>query len=122
MSNQEIAHALRNRLENGVLLAAAAMLSLTIFRMELFSGAAARYVAFWILLPAVWLLAMSFTRVVREFILARYDDLGTFPRRVVAGGAIGAAFILYVGIITSNIPERGTARRAEPVTNLALIR
>ena len=121
MSKHVISHALRNWLENGLMLGAAAALSLAIFQLKPFSGASARYVAFWIVLPAVWLVAMSFTRVVREFILARYDDLGTFPRRVVAGGAIGAAFILYVGIITSNIPERQTPRQTQPVTNLALM-
>lgn len=121
MSKQGIPHALRNWLENGVLLGAAAALSLAVFQFTPFSGAAARYVAFWIVLPAVWLVALSFTRVVREFILDRYDDLGTFPRRVIAGGAIGAAFILYVGIITSNIPERQATRETEPVTSAALI-
>jgi hypothetical protein len=119
---QVIPDALRNWLDNGVLLGAAAVLSLAIFQGGLFSNAAGRYVAFWIVLPAVWLTAISFTRVAREFMLAFYDDLGTTPRRVVAGGAIGAAFMLYVGMITSNIPERETTRQMQPVTSVASIR
>ena len=122
MRKQVIPHALRNWLENGVLLGAAAILSVVVFQAKPFSSIAGRYVAFWIVLPALWLIAMSFTRVVREFMLACYDDLGTTPRRVVAGGAIGAAFILYAGIITSNIPQRPTTDQTKAVTSLALIR
>jgi hypothetical protein len=122
VSKQGNADALRNRLENGVLLAAAAILSLAIYQMKPFSTLAGRYVAFWIVLPALWLAAISFTRVAREFMLECYDALGTTPRRVVAGGAIGAAFILYAGIITSNIPDRQTTRETPAVTSLALIR
>jgi hypothetical protein len=121
VSKQVISNTLRNSLENGVLLAAATILSIAIFQVKPFSSVAGRYVAFWIVLPLVWLTAMSFTRVVREFILACYDDLGTSARRVVAGGAIGAALILYVGIITSNIPGRQTPRQAQAVTSLALL-
>ena len=122
MRKQVISHALRKWLDNGVLLGAAAVLSLAVLQAEPFSSVAGRYVAFWIVLPAVWLIAISFTRVVREFMLACYDNLGTTPRRVVAGGAIGAAFILYVGIITSNIPQRQTTEQTQAVTSLALSR
>ena len=120
MSQQVIPYALRKWLDNGVLLGAAAILSLAVFQAKPFSSVAGRYVAFWIVLPVVWLIAISFTRVAREFVLACYDNLGTTPRRVVAGGAIGAAFILYVGIITSNIPQRQTTEQT--VTSLALSR
>ena len=122
MSKQVISHALRNWSENGVLLGAAALLSLAVFQSTPFSSVAGRYVAFWIVLPALWLIAMSCTRVVREFMLACYDDLGTTPRRVVAGGAIGAAFILYAGIITNNIPPRQATDQTQTVTSLALSR
>jgi hypothetical protein len=122
VSNQEIRHALRNCVESGVLLVAAAMFSLAVFQGNLFSGHAARYVAFWLALPATWLVAMWFTRVVREFLLARYDDLGSTPRRVVAGGAVAVACIAYLTIITSNIPERQRTRDTQPEASLALIR
>jgi hypothetical protein len=119
---QLIPGALRNWLDNGILLGAAAVLSLAIFQGGFFSNAAGRYVAFWIMLPAVWLTAISFTPAARETMLAFYDDLGTTPRRVVAGGAIGAAFMLYVGMITSNIPQRETTRQMDPVASVASIR
>jgi hypothetical protein len=122
VSKQEVRHALRNWLESGVLLAAAATLSFAVFQGKPLSGAAARYVAFWLVLPVAWLIAMWFTRVVREFLLSRYDDLGTTPRRVIAGGAIAAACIVYAAIITSNIPERQRTVDTRPVTNLALVR
>jgi hypothetical protein len=107
-------------LDSGVLLGVAATLSLAVFGKP-FSGAATRYLMFWIVLPAAWLAAMWFTRSIREFVLARYDDLGSTPRRVIAGGAVALAFILYLGIITSNIPERQRTH-TEAVANLALIR
>ena len=119
MSKQGIP-ALRNWIDNGVLLGVAAALSVAIFQAKPFSSGA-RYVAFWIVLPTVWLLAVSFTRIVREFLFACYDGLGTTPRRVVAGGAIGAAFIVYVAIVTSNIPERQAIRQTQAVANLALM-
>ena len=119
MNKQGIA-ALRNWIDNGVLLGLAAALSVAIFQAKPFSSGA-RYVAFWIVLPTVWLVAVSFTRVVREFFFACYDGLGTTPRRVVAGGAIGAAVIVYVAIITSNIPEHEPNRQTRAVTNLALM-
>lgn len=122
MSKQRIPRALQSGLDNGVLLGVPATLSVAIFQVNPFSSAALRYVAFWVVLPALWLIAISFTRVVREFLLRCYDDLGTTPRRVVAGGAIGAAIILYVGTITSNIPERQTTRETRAVTSLALSR
>lgn len=122
MSTQRISHAFRSWLDNGVLLGVAATLSVAVFQLNSLSSAALRYVAFWMVLPALWLIAISFTRVVREFLLRCYDDLGTTPRRVVAGGAIGAAIILYLGTITSNIPERQTTRETRAVTSLALIR
>jgi len=122
MSKQDIRHALRDLLEKGVLLGVAATLTFAVFQAKPFSTAAARYLTFWIVLPAVWLIAMSFTRVVREFILTRYDDLGSTPRRVVAGGAVAAAVIVYVAMITSNIPERQASRDMRPVTSVALIR
>jgi hypothetical protein len=122
MSKQEIRHALRNWLGNGVLLGAAAIISLAIFQGKPFSSAAARYVAFWIVLPTAWLIAMWFTHAVREFVLARYDDLGSTPRRVVAGGAVAVAFIAYLATITSNIPEgRQHPQDTQPVTSVALI-
>jgi hypothetical protein len=119
VSKPEIQRVLRDWLGSGVLLGAAAILSLTIFQAYPFSGAGGRYVAFWIVLPSTWLVAMSLTRTVREFVLARYEDLGSTPRRVVAGGAIAAAAIAYVAIITSNIPETRSARQTHPVANLA---
>jgi hypothetical protein len=119
VSKQRI-HELRNWVDNGVLLGLAATLSVAIFQARPFSSAA-RYVAFWIVLPAVWLVAVSFTRVVREFLFACYDGLGTTPRRVFAGGAVGAAFIAYVAIITSNIPARQTNPQTQSVTSLALM-
>jgi hypothetical protein len=114
-------HALRNWVDNGVLLGLAATLSVAMFQAKPF-GSAARYVVFWIVLPAVWVVAVSFTRAVREFLFACYDGLGTTPRRVVAGGAIGAALIVYVAIITSNIPKRETIRQPQAVTSVALMR
>jgi hypothetical protein len=119
VSKPEIQRVLRNWVESGVLLGAAAILSLTIFQVYPFSGVGGRYVGFWIVLPSVWLIAISLTRVAREFVLARYEDLGSTPRRVVAGGAIAAALIAYVTIITSNIPETRSARETHPVTNVA---
>jgi len=122
VSKQAIPDALRKWLDSGVLLGAAAILSLLVYQSKPFSSHAGRYVAFWIVLPAVWLIAISFTRVAREFVLDCYDALGTTPRRVVAGGAIGAAFILYGAIITSNIPERRAPRDTQAVADLALTR
>ena len=122
MSKQRIPRAFQSGLDNGVLLGVAATLSVAIFQVNPFSSAASRYMAFWVVLPALWLIAISLTRVVREFLLRCYDDLGTTPRRVVAGGAIGAAIIFYVGTITSNVPERQTTRETRAVTSLALSR
>jgi len=122
VTTQRHPDALRIWVQNGVLLGAAALLSVIVYQMEPFSTLAGRYVAFWMVLPVVWFVAISFTRVAREFLLDCYDALGTTRRRVVAGGAIGAAFILYAGIITSNIPERPTTAAAQAVTSLALSR
>jgi hypothetical protein len=122
VSTQRIPRALQSWLDNGVLLGVAAILSVAVFQVNPFSSAAQRYVAFWVVLPALWLIAISFTAFAREFLLRCYDDLGTTPRRVVAGGAIGAAIILYLGTITSNIPERQAARETRAVTSLALVR
>ena len=119
MSKQGI-DTLRNWADNGVLLGLAAALSAAIFLVKPFSGPA-RYVAFWIVLPTVWLVAVSFTRVVREFLFDCYDGLGTTPRRVIAGGALGAAFIVYVAMITSNIPDHEMIRQTHAVTSVALM-